>query len=59
MTISKKAKAEIATILPEAKTFTKRHVAGVGYVFFIKNAAGETLAKCFREFDGMKLMVNG
>lgn len=49
MTFSKKAKSEIVALLPNAASFKKLHVAGIGYVFYIKNAAGETIAKCWKE----------
>ena len=52
-TFSKKLKAEIVAAFPDAVRFTKRHVPGVGYVHYIKDAAGETLCKVFREDGGM------
>jgi hypothetical protein len=49
MTFSKQCKKEIAALLPTAKRFSKVHVAGIGYVFYIKNAEGITIGKAFRE----------
>jgi hypothetical protein len=47
-TFGKTAKAEIASILPDSHAFVKRHVPGCGYVHFIKNASGKTIAKCYK-----------
>ena len=54
-TFGKTAKAEIIAILPESCSFIKRHVPGVGYVFYIKNAKSETIAKCYK--DPMKTLT--
>ena len=47
-TFSKAAKLEIKTHFPTATAFRKRHVPAIGYVYFIKNIKGETIAKCYK-----------
>lgn len=49
LTFSKALKKEIAATFPNAVRFTKCHVAGVGYVHFIKDASDVTICKVFRE----------
>jgi hypothetical protein len=47
-TFCKALKTLIAAKYPDARTFKKAHVAGYGYVYFIKDASGATIAKTFR-----------
>lgn len=58
-TFNKTVKAEVLNLMPTAKSFKKSHVAGIGYVFFIKDANGITLGKAFKEVNnGMKIFVD-
>ena len=47
--LSNKAKIEIKGILSNAATFSKKHVPGCGYVWFVRDAIGNTIAKCIKE----------
>lgn len=58
---SKKANNEVLAILPNAKSIKKMHVAGCGYVGYIKDAAGNCIAHLLKshinEGGHMKLSV--
>jgi hypothetical protein len=57
-TFSKKAKQEVLSLLPSSKFITKVHVPGVGYTYFIKDAAKVTLAKVYMEQGQSYLAIN-
>lgn len=58
-TFNKNVKREVLSLMPEAKSFKKSHVSGVGYVFFIKDINKRTLGKVFKEVNnGMKIYVD-
>ena len=50
---SKKALKEIVALFPQAKKIKRQHVAGVGYVLYIKNSEGKNIAHAVREFGGV------
>ncbi len=50
---SKKAIKEIIALFPETKKIKRQHVAGLGYVLYIKNAAGENIAHATKSFEGI------
>ena len=52
---SKKCKAEVLEFFPTATVFDKKHIAGMGYVWFVRNSKRETLAKVYH--ISMKGMV--
>ncbi len=57
-TFNKKIKAQVLSLIPNAKSFRKIHVSGVGYVFFIKDSNKNTLGKVFKEVsNGMKIII--
>jgi hypothetical protein len=57
-TFNKTVKAQVLELMPTAKRFNKKHVAGVGYVFYIKDEKNNTLGKVFKEVrNGMKIYV--
>jgi len=53
-TFNKNLQSEIKTMFPTATNINKRHIAGVGYVYFIKNNQ-TTLGKTFK--DGQFMVV--
>jgi hypothetical protein len=58
-TFNKNVKAQVLNLMPNAKSFKKSHVAGVGYVYLIKDANKNTLGKVFKEVNnGMKIFVD-
>lgn len=58
-TLNKTIKRQLLALMPTAKKLIKRHVAGVGYVFFVKDANGGILGKTFKEVgSGMTIYVN-
>lgn len=58
-TFNKVIKSMTLELMPTAKTFKKRHVAGFGYVYFIKDSNKNTLGKVFRENNnGMKFLID-
>lgn len=58
-TFNKALKKEIKNIIPKAYYINKKHVAGVGYVFFIKDQSNNILGKIFKEIsNGMKIYIN-
>ena len=58
-TFNKTIKAQVVELMPTAKTFKKLHVAGFGYVYFIKDQDQNTLAKVYKEtLKGMKILIN-
>ena len=58
-TFNKNIKREILNLMPTARSFKKSHVAGVGYVYFIKDQNNNTLGKVFNEVTkGMKIFVD-
>jgi hypothetical protein len=58
-TFNKNIKGMVLKLMPKAVSFKKSHVAGVGYVFFIKDENKNILGKVFREVrNGMKIYVN-
>ena len=57
-TFNKKVKAQVIELMPTAKKFTKKHVPGVGYVFYIKNDNDKTIGQVFKEYGvGMKIYI--
>lgn len=50
---SKKAIKEIIALFPNAKKITRQHVAGCGYVLYIKDASGKNIAHATKGFDGI------
>jgi len=55
---SKKAKVEAMGIIEaEVKFISKKHVAGIGYVTYFKNADKVNVAHMYRENGEMKLSV--
>ncbi len=57
-TFNKTVKAQVLELMPNAKSFKKLHVAGFGYVFYIKDENGSTLGQVFKEVrNGMKIFV--
>lgn len=58
-TFNKTVKAQVLELMPTAKRFKKKHVAGVGYVFFIRDEKNNTLGQVFKEVrNGMKIYVS-
>ena len=58
-TFNKNIKRQVVELMPNAKSFKKSHVAGVGYVYFIKDENKITLGKVFKEVNnGMKIYVD-
>jgi len=58
-TFNKKIKAQVIELMPKAKKAIRSHVAGVGYVYFIKDEQNNTLGKVFKEVNnGMKFYIN-
>ena len=58
-TFNKNIKRQVVELMPSARSFKKSHVAGIGYVYFIKDASNNTLGKVFNEvMKGMKIYVN-
>lgn len=58
-TFNKTIKQQVVSLMPQARSFKKRHVAGVGYVYFIKDSLNNTIGKVFNEVSkGMKIYVN-
>jgi len=58
-TFNKKVKEQVIELMPNAKSFFKKHIAGIGYVFFIKNENKETIGKVWKEhMKGMLIVVN-
>lgn len=58
-TFNKSIKTQVLNLMPNAKSFKKSHVAGVGYVYFIKDANKSILGKVFKEVNnGMKIFVD-
>ena len=58
-TFNKNVKREVLNLMPTAKSFKKSHIAGVGYVYFIKDANKNTLGKVFKEVrNGMKIFID-
>ena len=47
-TFSKTLKREIKAAYPEAASCTKRHVPGIGYVLYVKDAAGAKVCNVLR-----------
>jgi hypothetical protein len=47
-TLNKKVKAMIVELFPTAKTISKKHVAGIGYVDYVKDANGVNLAFVYK-----------
>jgi hypothetical protein len=56
-TFNKKVKAQVVNLMPNARTFKKSHVAGAGYVFYIKDENNNTLGKVCKEKKGMLIYV--
>ena len=50
---SKKAIKEIIALFPETKKIKRQHVAGLGYVLYIKDASGKNIAHATKGFDGI------
>lgn len=48
-TFGKTAKKEVFAQLQNARKIQKLHVSGVGYVYYIKDAANNVIAKCYKE----------
>lgn len=58
-TFNNNIKKQLVDLMPTAKTFKKTHVAGVGYVYFIKDKSNNILGKVFKEVGmGMKIYLN-
>jgi len=58
-TFNKSVKAQVLNLMPTAKSFKKVHVAGCGYVYFIKDSNNNTLGKVNKEFmKGMIIYIN-
>ena len=58
-TFNNNVKKQVVELMPTAKKIKKSHVAGVGYVYFIKDENNNTLGKVFKEVQkGMKIYVN-
>lgn len=56
-TLNKAIKKQLVELMPTAKKLVKKHVAGVGYVSYVKDAQNNTLGKVFRDFQGMTIYV--
>lgn len=56
-TFSESCWNSIADILPAAKTFVKKHVPGMNYVYYVKGADGATIGHCFKEGSYMRLAI--
>ena len=52
------AKKEVINLFPSAKFIKKSHVAGCGYVHFIKDEALNILGKVYSENGQAKLSIN-
>lgn len=58
-TFNKKVKKQLLDLMPSAKKFKKSHVAGVGYVYFIKDESNNTIGKTFKVVSkGMMIYVD-
>ncbi len=58
-TFNKTIKVQVLDLMPNAKSFKKSHIAGVGYVYFIKDENKNTIGKVFKEVrNGMKIYVD-
>ena len=58
-TFNKAIKSQVLDLMKNAKSFKKSHVAGVGYVYFIKDENKNTIGKVFKEArNGMKIYVD-
>ena len=55
-TFNKAVKALIKDSFPQAAKIVKRHVAGVGYVMYIKNSFNKTVAHVFEEKGQMVIL---
>jgi hypothetical protein len=53
-TMNKDVHACLAKYAPTAKTATKKHVAGIGYVFYVKDENGNTVAQVSKVDGGYK-----
>lgn len=57
-TFNKSIKKQVVELLPNAKSFRKSHVAGIGYVYYILNSEKEVIGNVFKEFmKGMKIII--
>ncbi len=50
-TINKKVKAVLMDQFPLSSVMVKRHVPGVGYTFYVKDTAGNTLGYVTKEYN--------
>ena len=58
-TFNNKVKLQTVELMPNAKTFKKLHVAGIGYVFYIKDENNNTIGKVYKEIKkGMLIIKN-
>lgn len=58
-TFNKKVKAQLVELFPAATHTRKLHVAGMGYVIYIKNANGDNLGYVYKEIrGGMNFSIN-
>jgi len=57
-TFNRKVKKQVIELMPNAKTFKKLHVAGCGYVFYIKDENNNTIGHVSKTmFKGMLINV--
>jgi hypothetical protein len=58
-TFNNTIKKMVVELIPNAKSFKKSHIAGCGYVYFIKDENQKTLAKVLKEsMKGMKIIID-
>lgn len=58
-TFNNNIKKQLLELMPTANKIKKLHVAGVGYVYFIKDENNNILGKIFKEVEnGMMIYVN-
>lgn len=55
-TVNKKVKAMIKKEFPQAVKAIKKHVPGIGYVWYIKNGFKKTVAHVFTENGDVKIL---
>lgn len=57
LTANKSFKKIVKENIENISKIQKRHIAGVGYVTFLKDASNNTLGKFFRDTKGMTLYI--
>jgi len=58
-TFNNKVKAQTVQLIPTAKKIKKIHVAGIGYVFYIKDENNNTIGKVYKvRQKGMLIVKN-